>query len=158
MVLIHNLENEVYLSGEGSIASKFLGSKDDKEGEWNHAVYMTTVLVLVFRWSKFSLIWNCSQNCFGENLDSLILQSWATSWAKVAQLQSGPTSKYWSILQYFKKVDGNYPGHIAYTYKLSGPENFGGISEELHLLTSEPSQSSAKTQTRKHVAKGACTT
>ena len=35
MVLIHNLENEVYLSGEESIASKFLESKDELEGESN---------------------------------------------------------------------------------------------------------------------------
>ena len=33
MVLIHNLENEVFLSGKGSIASKFLKSMDDKGGE-----------------------------------------------------------------------------------------------------------------------------
>ena len=39
VVLIRNLENEVYLSSERSIASKFLGSEDDKDGEWNHAVY-----------------------------------------------------------------------------------------------------------------------
>ena len=38
VVLIHNLENEAYLSGEGSIASSFLESWDGQEGEWNQCM------------------------------------------------------------------------------------------------------------------------